>query len=338
MSIEKRYIFVKTTGDYDEEDNCPEGTQRLKTGAKDSDGNNIVTCRTDCSGGECSGYPGVSLVQDPNIGGNYRVTVKPPGQDSWPAGTAYLKSSGNDCQVCYFDKGNEVCKDVDKEHNKDQCCTATPGDNDCAYLDENPNAYSYSTIKYIGDTCDQPCAKDDPNCGYRKCSIPITGKKYKCNTMTGSCTEDPNGTYDSLTQCQTACSITPGKKYKCDATTGSCTEDPNGTYDSLSQCQATCKSPSGKAWACLDGVCQNVGAGKGNYNSRTECENDSSTICYTGGDTGGKGENKVIILLSVLAGIILLAIIGMFIYLFVTGKKTEKSGKVGSPRFRFGRK
>ena len=133
------------------------------------------------------------------------------------------------------------------------------------------------------------------------------------------------------------CGSNPPKKYKCVTKGKPCKEDESGTYDDLDKCNKDCGGPappSGKAWACQDGVCQNLGAGNGNYGSQTECENDESSICYTGGGApakGGKG-GAIIVALSVLAAIILLAIIGMFVYLFLTGKK-GKGEKVGSFRF-----
>ena len=73
-------------------------------------------------------------------------------------------------------------------------------------------------------------------------SKPTPGTKYRC---TGSpdfqCIEDPNGPYNSLTECQAACQPAP-TKYRC---TGSpdfqCIEDPNGPYNSLAGCQTACQ-------------------------------------------------------------------------------------------------
>lgn len=76
---------------------------------------------------------------------------------------------------------------------------------------------------------------------------PPPQKKYKC---TGSpdfqCLEDPNGPYNSLAECQTACQA-PGAKYKCTGTPDfQCIEDPNGPHNSLAECQAACNAPAKK--------------------------------------------------------------------------------------------
>ncbi len=76
---------------------------------------------------------------------------------------------------------------------------------------------------------------------------PQPTKKYKCTGAPDyKCVEDPNGEYDSLEKCQTACKP-PTKKYKCTgAPDYKCVEDPNGEYDSLEKCQTACKPPTKK--------------------------------------------------------------------------------------------
>ncbi len=69
-----------------------------------------------------------------------------------------------------------------------------------------------------------------------------TPTKYKCSgSPYYECTEDPNGSYNSLSECQTACTAPPETKYKCSGSPDyQCTADPNGPYNSLTECQAAC--------------------------------------------------------------------------------------------------
>ncbi len=73
--------------------------------------------------------------------------------------------------------------------------------------------------------------------------------KYKCSGSPNYiCSEDPNGPYNSLAECQVACTTPPppppSPKYKCSGTPNyTCYEDPNGLYNSLAECQAVCKVP-----------------------------------------------------------------------------------------------
>lgn len=61
--------------------------------------------------------------------------------------------------------------------------------------------------------------------------------KYSC--IGNTCIEDPNGIYNSLEECQLAC--TQPIKYSCTGTPNyQCIEDPNGIYNSLSECQSSC--------------------------------------------------------------------------------------------------
>ena len=67
-------------------------------------------------------------------------------------------------------------------------------------------------------------------------------KKYMCTGAPNyQCVEDPNGPYNSLEECQTACKA-QAKKYMCTgAPNYQCVEDPNGPYNSLAECQTACK-------------------------------------------------------------------------------------------------
>lgn len=72
---------------------------------------------------------------------------------------------------------------------------------------------------------------------------PPPTKKYACSGAPNyQCTEDPNGIYNSIEECQAACQETPPtKKYSCN--NGTCVEDPNGNFPDLPTCQAVCKTP-----------------------------------------------------------------------------------------------
>jgi subtilisin len=76
---------------------------------------------------------------------------------------------------------------------------------------------------------------------------PTPGKRYRCTGEPNyQCIEDPNGPYDSLEKCQSACSPTPPpeKRYRCTGEPNyQCIEDPNGPYKSIEECRTACKTP-----------------------------------------------------------------------------------------------
>lgn len=95
---------------------------------------------------------------------------------------------------------NPDAPDKTKVQTLDSCttdCTPVPGINytcdnfACTQYDGNPLPNSYNTRS----RCEQEC-KDD-------------GKRYSCNLTTGSCKEDPNGSYLTLPDCNMACNIAP---------------------------------------------------------------------------------------------------------------------------------
>ena len=61
----------------------------------------------------------------------------------------------------------------------------------------------------------------------------------KFNCLSGNCVEDTNGSYSSLSDCQSNCGQT-NTNYNC--VSGDCIADENGTYSSLSDCQNNCGS------------------------------------------------------------------------------------------------
>ena len=118
---------------------------------------------------------------------------------------------------------------------------------------------------------------EDPNGQYyslAECQVAcVQQKKYRC---TGSpdyqCIEDPNGPYNSLAECQTACQA-PGKKYRCSGSPYfQCVEDPNGPYNSLAECQAVCKAPVTKYRCTGAPNYQCVEDPNGPYSSLAECQ------------------------------------------------------------------
>lgn len=73
--------------------------------------------------------------------------------------------------------------------------------------------------------------------------MPGPAPRYRCDTVTNTCVQDPNGPYADLASCQAACGAPPITKYRCDTATGTCVQDPNGPYTDLASCQAACTAP-----------------------------------------------------------------------------------------------
>jgi hypothetical protein len=59
---------------------------------------------------------------------------------------------------------------------------------------------------------------------------------YSCNGTTGQCTEDAEGTYSTIAECETKCP----PMYSCNGTTGQCTEDASGAYSTIADCETKC--------------------------------------------------------------------------------------------------
>lgn len=97
--------------------------------------------------------------------------------------------------------------------------------------------------------------------------------KYACSGAPNyQCVQDPNGPYNSLTECQAAC-VAPGTKYACSgAPNYQCAQDPNGPYSSLAECQTVCKAPVVKHRCTGAPDYQCVEDPNGPYNSLAECQ------------------------------------------------------------------
>lgn len=98
---------------------------------------------------------------------------------------------------------------------------------------------------------------------------PVT---YEC--INYSCV-DPgtgNGTYTTLSACQTSC--TPPVSFECDWP-GNCYDpgDGSGFYATYADCMTDCTPPP--TWDCVSpGNCQDPGNGSGNYYTLQDCQND----------------------------------------------------------------
>jgi hypothetical protein len=93
---------------------------------------------------------------------------------------------------------------------------------------------------------DESAEIDDGSCIYKDI-------KFKCNFGWGAaegqafgCSEDPNGEFDSMEECEKMC---VSKKYKCIEGWGAaegqgfCDEDPEGEFDSIYECEKACPAP-----------------------------------------------------------------------------------------------
>lgn len=68
----------------------------------------------------------------------------------------------------------------------------------------------------------------------------------------GDCTNSPTVKFSNIVIGGSA----PSTKYACSG--GSCTESSTGNYNSLSNCQSACSQSGG--WSCSDGGCTNTGS------------------------------------------------------------------------------
>lgn len=73
---------------------------------------------------------------------------------------------------------------------------------------------------------------------------PVPNPTFSCNTNTGDCISDPNGTWVNKSDCDAACNIIVPTRVDC--INGQCTEtNPNGVYATIQECQSslTCTPP-----------------------------------------------------------------------------------------------
>lgn len=100
-------------------------------------------------------------------------------------------------------------------------------------------------------------------------------KNFNC--VAGSCVEDTNGSYPTLTACQTTCAgNTSG--YNC--VTGNCESvNSNAEYTTLTDCQTACAENT-SGYNCVSGNCESVNS-NADYTTLSACQ----TAC--GGNTSG---------------------------------------------------
>lgn len=91
-------------------------------------------------------------------------------------------------------------------------------------------------------------------------------ESYSC--INNDCiVDDVNGTYSSLSDCQSDCSNISNQRYSCVRAPGSCDVDPNGFFTSLEACQNEC---TGNTFFCSNGECAiNV---FGEFTTMAECQ------------------------------------------------------------------
>ena len=108
-------------------------------------------------------------------------------------------------------------------------------------------------------------------------------KKWKCDTSTHTCTEDPAGTYASQTECEEAC-----QQYACNTDSYTCFPEVSGPYAELIECQAYCQpekhyccGPSPDDRACYTQECEYFGFNSyGVYDTPEECEDKCKVTHY----------------------------------------------------------
>jgi hypothetical protein len=117
--------------------------------------------------------------------------------------------------------------------------------------------------------------------------------KYSCNTNSGQCSVDANGSDTSLSVCQSKCfapkpqSICgngiceinettancsqdcppPAPKYSCNTNSGQCFNDVNGVFANFNDCQNNCFAPPPSP-VCGNGICEN---NENTANCSTDC-------------------------------------------------------------------
>lgn len=145
-------------------------------------------------------------------------------------------SLSGDCESGFNideDACNEACGLVN-------CCDMSSGSCDKVLAAECEGAN-----KMIVNDCEEDC---NPN--------------YRCDSSAGECVPDPDGDYETLDDCETACT-----RHRCDLSSGACVPDPSGPYLTLTECENECSN-----YSCdtSSGLCvQDV---NGPYNSLVECE------------------------------------------------------------------
>ncbi|MCW1309743.1 MAG: hypothetical protein QXP04_03555, partial [Candidatus Nanoarchaeia archaeon] len=144
----------------------------------------------------------------------------------------------------------------------DSQCTNT---HDCTWKECDAATQTCSVLKSgiypINENCPTGCSNDSG------CQT----IKYACNVATGTCYQDTNGPYSSLTTCQNNC--TKVTYYSCNTSTWSCYENSSGPYSSLTDCQNNCQ-PTVNKYSCNSNTGTCYQDTNGPYSSLTTCQNN----------------------------------------------------------------
>jgi len=112
-----------------------------------------------------------------------------------------------------------------------------------------------------------------------ECSGETTVTKYTCSGIPNyTCSEDSNGTYSSLSSCQSACVSPTPTRYSCNTSNWTCFVNPNSIY-TLAECQIVCQ-PGGilhcpgndYCYACNKSTYQCYHLKSGTYSTLSSCQ------------------------------------------------------------------
>lgn len=71
---------------------------------------------------------------------------------------------------------------------------------------------------------------------------------YKCNQVFGTCSEDVDGEYKSLEECDEDCGDNKFARFSCDNNTGVCINDEDGKYYTKASCEEECEEDYTLYW------------------------------------------------------------------------------------------
>jgi len=185
---------------------------------------------------------------DPSCSGSGGGTPPPPEEeeekyDGWMCSSTGSCSSGGCYGKCLY-RTNMNSPLYDTEAG---CLSACNFSCRCRGSN-NPLFGPRNVCRCMSGSTIQKCAVDaDCNNG----TPPPTAPKYSCNTSTGTCSENSNGVYSSLSVCEDHCKPSgtlscPGNDYcyACNKTTYQCYKSSAGPYTTLNMCKDHCRAPS----------------------------------------------------------------------------------------------
>lgn len=111
---------------------------------------------------------------------------------------------------------------------------------------------------------------------------------YECQN--GNCVENDNSSgYEDLETCISLCASSSTSEYNC--VSGNCEEVSNGSYSSLSACESDCSNST--RFSCFDGNC--LESTSGSYSSFSECQSNCVAITCPNSVTDIEGNSYPVV-------------------------------------------